>query len=290
MITTRASGDRNRARRRLGNGRRPSAVSWPMKERQETAPAAAPRSARRWTRPLRRTGLVVVGLVATYVAVTLHPQPLFAHTTQRANVVLHARAAFPAEVEPLLTEVVRRISASPLYDPRRIHDVFLCDTPALFTFFVPIHHRVGGVSRWFLGGDIFIRPFDIVRGTVTGPSGVVKGGERTLAYFIAHELTHSMTAAHVGRWRYRDLAAFQVEGYADYVALHRPVDFDAGRAAIRRDDPEMDPSRSGLYKRYELLVAHLLEHRGLSVEDLLARRLDRKTVEGDLLDARAAPL
>ena len=247
----------------------------------------APLPPRRWPRVLRRGGLALLGLFAAYVALVIHPQPLFAYSARRANVVLHARAPFPPEVQPLLTEVVRRVSRSPLYDPQRRHDVFLCDTPALFAFFEPIQPRVGGVAQWQLGGNVFIRPFDIVHGTVIGPSGVAKGGERTLTYFVAHEVTHAMTAAHLGRWRYGHLAAFQAEGYADYVAFDHRVDFAAGRDALLRDAPEMDPKRSGLYARYELLVAHLLERRGLTADQLLARPLDRRAVEDELLAASA---
>src|SRR5207244_1328358 len=101
-------------------------------------------------------------------------------------------------------------------------------------------------------------------------------------YFITHEVTHAMTMARTGRLAYRRLAAFQQEGYADYVAFARPIDRAAWREALRRGDPEMDPRRSGLYRRYELMVSYLLERKGMSVETLLAARLNAKDVERDL--------
>ena len=78
------------------------------------------------------------------------------------------------------------------------------------------------------------------------------------------------------------LSAFQQEGYADYVAFDRRVDLARGRAALARDAPEMSPRRSGLYARYELLVAYLLERRGMTVDALLARRIDGAQVEAEL--------
>jgi hypothetical protein len=45
----------------------------------------------------------------------------------------------------------------------------------------------------------------------------------------------------------------------------------------------MNPARSGLYARYELLVAYLLQRRGLSVDELLAGPLDPHPVEVQLL-------
>ena len=106
------------------------------------------------------------------------------------------------------------------------------------------------------------------------PLGQDTPGERTLAYFIAHEVTHAMTADRIGRWRYFHLAAFQQEGYADHVAFARPLDLARAREALVRDAREMDPRRSGLYLRHEMLIAYLLERRGMTVDELLARPLD----------------
>ena len=249
---------------------------------------AATREGRHWRgrRLAKRALLTMVGAAGVWLALILHPQPLFAYSAQRANVVLYTRAPMPPQTGPLLDEVVRRISRSPLYDARRTHHVFLCETRTLFGFLTVTGYRAGGVAHAELGGNVFIRPFSIERGTVTGPSGQEKTGERTLAYFIAHEVTHAMTADRTGRWRYRQLSAFQVEGYADYVGFGRPLDLAREREALVEDAPEMSTRRSGLYKRYELLVAYLLERRGLSVDELLAGRLEQRQIEDELLSDR----
>src|SRR6478672_7366610 len=87
---------------------------------------------KRWGRRVRRATLIVAGVIAGWVALAIHPQPLFAYTAQQANVVLHARAPFPAQTAPLLDDVLARVSRSPLYDAHRTYHVFLCDTQALF--------------------------------------------------------------------------------------------------------------------------------------------------------------
>ncbi len=228
---------------------------------------------------MKRVLWIVAVVVVAWAALVIHPQPLFAYTARQGNVVLHARRPFPAATQPLLDDVLRRVSASPLYDRGREHHVFLCDTPALFGALALWDYKVGGLSQTMLGsGHVLIRPSDIPRGAVFGRSGEVKNG-RPLAYFIAHEITHTMTADRIGRWRYRRLAAFQTEGYADHVAFARPLDLHGERDALVRDAPEMDPRRSGLYRRYELMVAYLLRRRGMSVDELLARPLDRRVIE-----------
>jgi hypothetical protein len=249
---------------------------------EPTKPRRSARSGRRW---LRRTGLLLAAAVGAWLTLVIHPQPLFAYSARRAGVVLHARAPLPPEAGPLLDEVVRRVSRSPLYDPARVHHVFLCDTPSLFAVVTLWQRRSGGVTQPQFVGNVFIRPSNIVHNRVIGPSGDEKPGERTLAYYISHEVTHAMTADRVGRWRYAHLAGFQVEGYADYVGFDHRVELARGRAALERDDAEMSPARSGLYKRYELMVTYLLERRGMSVDQLLARPMDRRQVEAELLGA-----
>jgi hypothetical protein len=246
----------------------------------EPPPSERPR---RWGRRINRACLALAAVVAGWLALAVHPQPLFAYSAQAANVVVHARQPLPPETGALLDDVVRRVSRSPLYDRGRTHHVFLCDTPALFALFALWDRGVGAIAQVHLGGNVFIRPASITRNRVIRRSGADAPGERTLAYFMAHELTHAMTADRVGRWRYFHLAAFQQEGYADYVAFGRPVDFVRGRDALAAGAREMIPKLSGLYLRHELLVAYLLERRGFSVDALLAQPIEAAAVERELL-------
>jgi hypothetical protein len=238
------------------------------------------RAARRFA---RRAALGLAALVAGYLTLVIHPQPLFAYTLQRGNLVLHAREPLPPEVTPMLDDALARVSRSPLYDAGRTHHVFLCGTSGLYDLFALWNYKSGGVSHNWLTGNAFIRPTNLRRGRVIGRSGVEKGGERTLAYYLAHEVAHAMTVDHTGRRSYSRLARFQREGYADCVAFARPVDLPRGRADLEAGTADMDPRRSGHYDRYRLLVGYLLQRRGLSVDELLARPLDQAELERALL-------
>ena len=57
----------------------------------------------------------------------------------------------------------------------------------------------------------------------------------------------------------------------------------AERESLTHEAPEMDPRRSGLYRRYELLVDYLLDRRGMSVAELLSAPLDQRQIESQLL-------
>ena len=62
---------------------------------------------RRGRRLAKRALLTLLGAAAVWLALILHPQPLFAYSAERANLVLHTRAPMPPQTGPLLDEVVR---------------------------------------------------------------------------------------------------------------------------------------------------------------------------------------
>lgn len=234
-------------------------------------------------RHVRRVLLFALGVLGLYVALLLHPQPLFAYEVRADNVVLHAREPLPARARAIAEAVRARVASSPFYSASDTYDVYLCDTPELFAFVSVLHPRAGGVSQIYLTGNAFIRPSLIEADRVIGPRGSVVPGERTLTYFIAHEVTHTMVARRIGRFAYRQLAAWQQEGYADYVGkAPGDFDFDAALVAFRQDDKELDPARSGLYKRYQLLTEYSLHVLGQTPEALLAYRRPRQPLEAAL--------
>ncbi len=104
-------------------------------------------------------------------------------------------------------------------------------------------------------------------------------GDRPLDYFIAHEITHSLTGKAVGPLRYYRLSEWVREGYADYVGKGDSFKYDAARRAFLANAPEMDRWRSGLYLRYHLLVAYLLDKEHRSLPQVLADGVAQSSVE-----------
>src|SRR5579864_2379308 len=111
-----------------------------MEGAPEPRGSTAVRVRKRWP---RRLVLAFAGLIAAYLALAVHPQPLFAYTLQRGNLVLHAREPLPAEVTPMLDDALGRVSRSPLYDAARTYDVFLCGTSRLYDFFALWNYKSG---------------------------------------------------------------------------------------------------------------------------------------------------
>jgi hypothetical protein len=235
----------------------------------------------RWRR-IRRAGLVLLALLTAYVALLLHPHPLFASTAAEGGILLHARRPLPPQTRGILADARQRVARSPFYDANDTYDLFLCDDSRLFAAFTLWDRGAGAVSQWTLTGNIFLRPAHVESNRLLNPAGNEVAGERTLAYFIAHEMTHTMVARRIGRVTYARLNRWQVEGYADYLGRGGAFDFSSNLAAFRAGERPLDPRRSGLYLRYQLLVQHLIEHKGMTPEELLGGPIDAEPIERDL--------
>jgi hypothetical protein len=227
-------------------------------------------------------------VAALYLAVLVHPQPLFAYSATVENLTLYARAPLPEVAPAVLDDALRRIQRSPLYSPAVHHRVFLCNSSSLFFFLSGGTRRGRAVTVDFLNGNIFIASANVERGEVYGRSGAAAGPDRPLSYFIAHEVAHHMTSTTLGRWRYFRMPVWLREGYADYVARLGPANLTDATHGIQSDEPDWDPTRSGLYLRYWAEVTFLLDDRHTPIDQALRSTRTEAEVLADLL-ARPSP-
>jgi hypothetical protein len=157
--------------------------------------------------------------------------------------------------------------------------VFVCNARWRQRLFFTYVYGVGGVNYYPFTTNVFLRDSIIEENCLIGPNGNRVAGERTLDYFIAHEITHTLTGQAVGGIAYHRLPQWKREGYADYVGKGAAFNYDEAKRAFLADDPKMDWARSGLYGRFHLLVAHLLEQQQWSVQRLLTDPIEQQTVE-----------
>jgi hypothetical protein len=237
--------------------------------------------AKRWLgRALVSAGLAI----AAYALLLLDPSPLFAHTLARGALVAHVDAPIPRGLVGTLEEAQRRLARSPLFDAARTHHLYVCQTTWRWRFFAHWNQGAAGFALAPLSRVVFLRRAQLDRDRMIGPSGRVVEGERTLAYYVAHEATHTITADHLGL-AYHALPAWVREGYADYVGRAESFDYARVRTQWLDGAPETDPA-SGHYLRYVLLVAHELDVRGVDLETLLTDPRSRDAVERDVREGR----
>jgi hypothetical protein len=224
--------------------------------------------------------LALVGASTLYLALLAYPQPLFAHELTSAGITVHATQPIPEAMQATLERVRARLDRSPLRTHTRDVHVFICHTPWLFGLFARQNYRVGGVADWLVGQHVFLRESDMENDRLISPSGQPVAAERPLSYFIAHELMHIANVRAVGRWRYARMAQWIDDGYADYIA--RDIDLEGSLQKMKEGARELDPRRSGLYLRYQLMVALLLDKQKISLDKLFAAPPPREELEAQL--------
>jgi len=244
-----------------------------LTEQQKTMRAHFRRPLLNW----RSLALVALGF-ALYPALMLFPHPFFRHQARSKNIAIYSDRSISPAILPILGDVEQRLPRSPLDDPRLQHRIFICNDTWRFILFANTDYRAGGVNKAWLNHVIFLRRAEIQGNRLVGPSGNEVPGDRTLAYFIAHEIVHTLEVDRLGRYGYVRLPAWKREGYADYIARDPGFVFTEQLRAYQRNTYEMDPRRSGLYLRYQLFVTYVLDEQQITAEEMLTGPIDETTI------------
>lgn len=232
-------------------------------------------------RLLRRSLLVLLIASVVYLVLLAYPQPLFADEIARNGLIVHTSVPLPTAMQVSVDRAASRLQRSAVSRGAGTIHVFICQTQPLFSLFARQNYRVGGVADWLVGQHAFLRESDLLNDRLISPSGTPVAADRPLSYFIAHEAMHIAIARYLGRLQYSQTPQWVDDGYADYVA--RDIDYAHAWRQFREDARELDPRRSGLYLRYHLMVAYLLEKKRMPVDVLLRTPPDRDAVERELL-------
>ena len=227
--------------------------------------------------------LLFPGFFVLYLLFLIFPQPFFVHEFKYGRIVIRSDEPIPATAESVLREVENRLAASPLNQPSLKRRVYICNRPWRFLFFANYRYGVGGLTYPPLSNNIFLRGVNFDQNRLIGPSGSLVPGARTLSYFIAHEIAHTLIADRLGAIGYGKLVTWKNEGYSDYVAKGRDFSYDDALRRMREGDKDLDPVQSGLYLRYHLFVAFLLDKKGVSVPNLLENDFRSDEIERELI-------
>lgn len=234
-----------------------------------------------WRRA-KRSAWVILAALVLYGTLLIYPEPLFAHTMHGEFLTAHADVPFPPEMERTLADAEAHIRTSPIFDAAQPHDVYFSQSDWRWHLVSHWNSNAGAIAMAPFGRAVFVRPCRLDANRMIGRSGREVEGERTLDYYVAHEVTHTMTADFLGPTAFHSLPAWVREGYADYVGRRGTFDYDAVRAQLLEGHPHTNPA-SGHYLRYVLLVAHELEQRGVSVEELLSHPRASTAVEAEVV-------
>ena len=235
---------------------------------------------------IRAAAVILGAAVLCAVAassVLAYPQPLFPYHVEQGRLQLFSDRPFDHERgRRVLADVERRIATSPLDGRNGVHRIFVAQTEWRRRLVFLWAYGAGGVNFYPVTRNVFIRQSDIDADRVLRIDGPVPP-PRTLAYYGAHEIGHSLIGERIGAVANRRLPKWIREGVADYIGIGGEVDIDALTRALLAGDSDLDPERSGLYARYRLLVAWLLQREGWSIDQLLASGMTQADAEARLL-------
>lgn len=232
----------------------------------------------------RALSVVALASAAAILGLLMHPQPLFAHSLADGRLEVWSDEAFDdAAGRRLLADVDSRISRSPLDKHDGVHRIFVVNTAWRARLLFLWGYGAGGLNYYPITRNVFLRRSDIDKGLLSKPSGGFTEPPRTLAYYAAHEIGHSLTGEAVGPLRYHRLPQWVREGLADYIALPDAQDAEALHAKLDAGDPSMDFRKSGLYARFRLLVTLALGKHGWTYERLLTNPPSQEEAEKLLL-------
>ena len=225
----------------------------------------------------------VMILAASVAGVLVLPQPLFTYHVAHGRLELYSDRPFnPDSGRRVLADVERRIARSPLDHRDGVHRIFVANGEWRRRLVFLWSYGASGLNYHPLTRNVFIRESDINADRVLSTVGPVPR-PRTLAYYGAHEIGHSLIGEHIGAFANWRLPVWIREGLADYIGFGGNVDIDALTRALRSDEDELDPKRSELYARYRLLVAFMLVREGWSIDRLLASNMPQAEAEKRVL-------
>lgn len=227
-----------------------------------------------------KIGAAVVAIIVLIGVLLNVPQPFFHTAVSAKNLTLYSDQTFPTESGQRVLELAEaKLARSSLYSPAQKHLIFICNARWRQRLFFAHNYGVGGVNYYPFTTNIFLRDSIIAENCLIGPNGNRVGGERTLDYYVAHEITHTLTGQAVGAIAYHRLPQWKREGYADYVGKGAAFNYDEVKQLFLGNDPKLNYAKSGLYLRFHLLVAHLLDKQHWTVPRLLTEPIEQQTVE-----------
>lgn len=223
--------------------------------------------------------LLVLG-ASSLLAVLATPQPLFAHQMTYGRYQLWSDRPIPAAgAQAVLDDAEVRIRRSELFTPGQTFRIFICnDEWRLALYSQQGSGRMGGVADTWLGRNIFLRRSDLSTNRLIPPTADAPMADRPLSYYVAHEATHIMESRAFGRLALLLRPRWVNEGYADYVGKADRFDVAENLRLLKARDPQLDFAKSGLYRRYHLEVAYLINHKGWTARRLMSAPPDEAEV------------
>ncbi|MEI6462335.1 MAG: hypothetical protein WCO33_01540 [bacterium] len=213
--------------------------------------------------------LIVLGSVlaigALYLFTLFLPEPFYRYSKSYENITVYSDEKFDeGAMTNILKDVSSLIQKSYVYDGDDEFKLYITNSDLMWRYFTNINSNVGGLNYVAFNGSIFLRKADVTNNRLYGPSGKQVGGDRTLTYFMAHEITHSLEYDQLGIGRYPIQTNWLLEGYSEYIA-HGSESYKKTLDTYL-NTPE--PSYAKVYTKDRVLISYLIDVEEVKMSDL----------------------
>lgn len=232
-----------------------------------------------------KVGLGIILLLAAGLAALALPQPLFRHHVTRGDWQVWSDRPIDPTIATVLDDASRRLRTSALYTPGQPIRVFICNSSWRLWFYSQrFSSRMGGATDTWLTRNVYLRQADIPRNRLVRTSNLpmLDAAQRPLSYYFAHEGTHVLQSRAFGRLFSLRYPQWLKEGYADYVGKGGDFDLDENRRLFATGDRLLDFRATGLYRRFHLEVAWMLDRKHATVRQLFADPPEQAAVDMEL--------
>lgn len=207
------------------------------------------------------------------LALLAYPDPAFAYAYRYGPYEIRSDRPIAPGMSRVLDDATRRLATSALLRPDDRFRIFVCNEPWRLALFAR-STSVGGVADAVATRNIYLREIDADANRIVIPAawgGLADAEDRPLSYFVAHEAAHILQSRRFGCLAVLRLPKWVTDGHADLVAKAGDFDLTANAELLRRGDRIVSEeySRTGLYRRYHLMVSAALRE-GWTVERLFA--------------------
>ncbi len=226
--------------------------------------------------------LIIVLLVVIYILTLCFPEPFFKNKITIGNITVYSDEEIPIEINEIVKTVENRIKKSVIYKENIKPKIFIANNPWRWKYFSNTHYKVGALA--YVGIDnIFIRKVDIKSNRLYGNSGKVAAGDRTLDYFIAHEITHLLEFWSRPWYKYSIKENWIQEGYSEYIG-HDSQNYES---ALKYYLEVPENAGAKRYTKLRTMVTFLLEKEKMNIADIWDKTNDYDSIlKKTILDDR----
>lgn len=218
---------------------------------------------------LRKIILIIIVLVAIYILTLCFPEPFFKNKIVVGNFIVYSNQEIPIEINEIIKTAKTRIEKSEIYNKNLKAKLFITNNDWRWRYFTNIHYKVGALA--YVGIDnIFFRKVDIKTNRLYGNSGKVAAGDRTLDYFIAHEITHLLEFKSRPWYKYSIKENWIQEGYCEYIG-HDSQNYETSLKYYLKVPENTGAKR---YTRLRTMVVYLLEKEKINIGNIWGKTND----------------